>query len=129
MESKDKTINVSNTVNNYYTTLRFRISSILFSFYDRDVASNREQSQAVEMIVSGYSRPAPYLIFGPPGTGKTKTTVEAIKQVKSSQVTYHILYAIMTLLSTVRFSNAFLKAEFWHVPHPIVLQTYCASAY
>ncbi|XP_062514380.1 putative helicase MOV-10 [Corticium candelabrum] len=51
------------------------------TFYDRDVASNREQSQAVEMIVSGYSRPAPYLIFGPPGTGKTKTTVEAIKQV------------------------------------------------
>ena len=50
-------------------------------FYDKDLESNAEQRKAVENIVSGTSGSAPYIIFGPPGTGKTKTTVEAIKQV------------------------------------------------
>ena len=49
------------------------------SFYDRNL--NDEQKQAVQKILSGSSRPAPYLVFGPPGTGKTVTLVEAIKQV------------------------------------------------
>ena len=49
------------------------------SYYDRNL--NSEQQQAVQKIVSGSSRPAPYLVFGPPGTGKTVTLVEAIKQV------------------------------------------------
>jgi len=50
------------------------------SFYDRNL--NGEQQQAVQKILSGSSRPAPYLVFGPPGTGKTVTLVEAIKQVR-----------------------------------------------
>ncbi|PFX17671.1 putative helicase MOV-10 [Stylophora pistillata] len=49
------------------------------SFYDRNL--NDEQKQAVQKILSGSSRPAPYLVFGPPGTGKTVTLVEAIKQI------------------------------------------------
>lgn len=54
---------------------------LLFSLYDKDLAKNREQYTAVQCIVSGASRPAPYVVFGPPGTGKTVTIVEAIKQV------------------------------------------------
>ncbi|ESO99380.1 hypothetical protein LOTGIDRAFT_113531, partial [Lottia gigantea] len=42
---------------------------------------NKEQASAIKHIVSGTSRPAPYLVFGPPGTGKTFTIVEAMKQV------------------------------------------------
>lgn len=52
-------------------------------WFDRKVEANEEQCQAVKHIVTGMSRPAPYLIFGPPGTGKTVTLVEAIKQVWS----------------------------------------------
>ncbi|XP_078402574.1 putative helicase MOV-10 isoform X2 [Cetorhinus maximus] len=50
-------------------------------FYDQSLENNPEQATAVNCIVSGLSRPAPYLVFGPPGTGKTVTIVEAIKQV------------------------------------------------
>ena len=49
--------------------------------FDRQLANNTEQVKAVHQIVEGSSRPAPYLVFGPPGTGKTVTVVEAIKQV------------------------------------------------
>ncbi|KFV61329.1 Putative helicase MOV-10, partial [Dryobates pubescens] len=50
-------------------------------WFDRKLQSNEEQCRAVTHIVMGISRPAPYLVFGPPGTGKTVTMVEAIKQV------------------------------------------------
>ncbi|KAM6114446.1 LOW QUALITY PROTEIN: helicase MOV-10 [Phoenicopterus ruber ruber] len=50
-------------------------------WFDRKLQANEEQCRAVMHIVTGMSRPAPYLIFGPPGTGKTVTVVEAIKQV------------------------------------------------
>ena len=53
----------------------------LFSWYDSKIANNEEQKQAVKNIVLGTSHPYPYLVFGPPGTGKTVTLVESIKQV------------------------------------------------
>uniref|UniRef100_A0A0P4W405 RNA helicase n=1 Tax=Scylla olivacea TaxID=85551 RepID=A0A0P4W405_SCYOL len=49
--------------------------------YNRKLENNREQMLAVRNIVNRTSRPAPYVVFGPPGTGKTVTIVEAIKQV------------------------------------------------
>ncbi|EDO34496.1 predicted protein [Nematostella vectensis] len=49
--------------------------------FDVKLEDNQEQRQAVVSIVKGTSRPHPYLIFGPPGTGKTITVVESIKQV------------------------------------------------
>lgn len=49
--------------------------------FDSKLEGNIEQYTAVCNIVAGVSKPAPYLVFGPPGTGKTVTMVEAIKQV------------------------------------------------
>ncbi|XP_056367608.1 helicase MOV-10 [Oenanthe melanoleuca] len=80
-----------------FLALRHRLSSLLFPsaschqslcpgpfqprWFNRELETNEEQCKAVAHIVTGMSRPAPYLIFGPPGTGKTVTVVEAIKQV------------------------------------------------
>lgn len=61
------------------------------SMFNKDLENNPEQKAAVQHILSGSSRPAPYLIFGPPGTGKTVTVVEAIKQVDKSKAQSHIL--------------------------------------
>lgn len=41
---------------------------------------NKEQVDAVFNILTSKVLFAPYVIFGPPGTGKTKTVVEVIKQ-------------------------------------------------
>ncbi|TKS77630.1 putative helicase mov-10-B.2 [Collichthys lucidus] len=59
--------------------------------FDIKLERNPEQYQAVQNIVAGSSKPAPYLVFGPPGTGKTVTLVEAIKQIEKSQPSCHIL--------------------------------------
>ncbi|XP_054837044.1 helicase MOV-10 isoform X2 [Eublepharis macularius] len=61
------------------------------SLYDLNLEKNVEQNRAVHQIVAGTSRPAPYLIFGPPGTGKTVTMVEAIKQVLHCIEGSHVL--------------------------------------
>uniref|UniRef100_A0A4W5LHS3 Uncharacterized protein n=1 Tax=Hucho hucho TaxID=62062 RepID=A0A4W5LHS3_9TELE len=49
--------------------------------YDRALEQNPEQYTAVQNIVAGSSRPAPYLVFGPPGTGNMRVYVMIITQV------------------------------------------------
>jgi len=60
-------------------------------WFDKDIEGNQEQQNAVKNILSGASKPYPYIIFGPPGTGKTVTVVEAMKQVLSTNKNSYIL--------------------------------------
>lgn len=59
--------------------------------FNKKIESNPEQYAAVKNIILGLHRPYPYLLFGPPGTGKTVTLVEALKQICSLIPSSHIL--------------------------------------
>lgn len=69
---------------------------------------NERQVAAVCRILSGQCRPSPYLLFGPPGTGKTITVVEAILQV------FHKIPSSRVLACTPSNSAADLIAERLH---------------
>ncbi|XP_069004395.1 putative helicase mov-10-B.1 [Embiotoca jacksoni] len=61
------------------------------SLCNRQLKNNPEQQAAVQCIVAGSSKPAPHLVFGPPGTGKTITLVEAMHQISKADRSAHIL--------------------------------------
>ncbi|KAK0204282.1 P-loop containing nucleoside triphosphate hydrolase protein [Desarmillaria ectypa] len=47
---------------------------------NRDIGRNREQLETVAAIVHQPKGSVPFIVFGPPGTGKTVTIIEAIEQ-------------------------------------------------
>ncbi|XP_031157727.1 putative helicase mov-10-B.1 [Sander lucioperca] len=59
--------------------------------FNCQLENNPEQHAAVQRIVAGSSKPAPHLVFGPPGTGKTITLVEAMNQVSRADKSARIL--------------------------------------
>lgn len=60
--------------------------------YNKSIEANPEQLQAVEQIVcEGWTNMCPYVLFGPPGTGKTTTIVECIIQLLNKDKNNRIL--------------------------------------
>lgn len=69
---------------------------------------NAEQRAAIKNIVNCSSFPSPYIIFGPPGTGKTSTVIEAIAQIVKLKPLAHILVTAKSNASCDDIGNRLL---------------------
>lgn len=61
------------------TIARSYSSSTVRKWYKSEL--NVQQRTAVQNVLLGAHHPAPYIVFGPPGTGKTSVLVESALQV------------------------------------------------
>lgn len=52
-----------------------------FEWMNKQIATNEEQMTAIKNIVNCTAYPFPYVVHGPPGTGKTSCIVECIVQI------------------------------------------------
>ncbi|KAF8644637.1 hypothetical protein AX16_008364 [Volvariella volvacea WC 439] len=60
------------------------------SFKNDAIGNNEEQARAVSLITSMRPGSIPFIIFGPPGTGKSATIIEAVHQILHSSPDAHI---------------------------------------
>ena len=98
-----------------------------FRCFNQLIERNEKQLLAVKHIVAGSAGPVPYLVFGPPGTGKTVTMVEAIKQVAKLSSGCHILASAPSNtaadLLTERLMTHIVKKDILRMHAPSRLQT------
>lgn len=74
---------------------------------------NEEQKSAVINILNQTSFPFPYILFGPPGTGKTKTLIEAVSQIiKSDDRREAVLVCATSNAACNEVVNRLLDLEF-----------------
>jgi hypothetical protein len=67
------------------------LNSVRLGFDQIDKQLNHEQLRAVDAVVAQNYGNIPYIIHGPPGTGKTKTMVEIVLQLLSRKAMKHLL--------------------------------------
>lgn len=94
-----------------------------FQWCNGNVAKNQEQKQAVQNIVNCTAFPFPFVVFGPPGTGKTTTLVEAIVQVIAKKPDNKILITCQSNSACDEIGVRLLK----YLPRSKIFRWYSAS--
>lgn len=80
-------------------------------WFNKAIEKNPEQQAAVRNIVHNSSQNSPYLVFGPPGTGKTVTLVETILQVAFYIYSYDLKIFVVYSTSHVHRFVCFTVVE------------------
>ncbi|XP_052860194.1 putative helicase MOV-10 [Anopheles cruzii] len=80
-----------------------------FTWFDRRIGTNKLQQCAIRNIVNRTAYPAPYIIFGPPGTGKTCTIVEAVLQIYKTRPKSRILVTATSNYACNELTKRLLK--------------------
>lgn len=79
-EGEEETFDLINCItDNYLESFKNSLNRRKIVWLNKQL--NKYQKVAVKNILKGLARPLPYVIFGPPGTGKTVTMCEAVLQV------------------------------------------------
>ncbi|XP_071140956.1 putative helicase MOV-10 [Mytilus edulis] len=97
--------------------------NVQLRYFCRAIEANEKQQIAVKHITLGTSRPSPYIVFGPPGTGKTFTIVEAIKQIWKTKPHTHILACTPSNSAADLIAERLLE----HIPPRDILRLNAAS--
>ncbi|KDR14736.1 putative helicase mov-10-B.1 [Zootermopsis nevadensis] len=110
-----------------HTTIPLRNVTIT-KWFSKHLSGNPKQRQAVQSIVSGTSYPAPYVIFGPPGTGKTVTIVEAVTQLYHlDKPNGHLLICAPSNSAANEVTKRLLISCQGHIPDRDIFRLYAAS--
>ncbi|KYN14070.1 Putative helicase MOV-10 [Trachymyrmex cornetzi] len=88
-----------------------------------NIKKNERQKQAVMKILNNTARPAPYIIFGPPGTGKTATLVETICQIVRQYPTKNILVCALSNAAADEITKRLIK----YIPINMISRMYAPS--
>ncbi|XP_012063839.1 PREDICTED: putative helicase MOV-10 [Atta cephalotes] len=88
-----------------------------------NIKENKRQKQAVMKILNNTARPAPYIIFGPPGTGKTATLVEAICQIVRQYPMKNILVCTLSNAAADEITKRLIK----NIPINLIYRMYAPS--
>lgn len=80
-----------------------------FQWMNATIRNNSEQQSAIKKIVNCTSFPSPYVIHGPPGTGKSTTIIEAIAQIVKLKPLVHVLVTASSNAACDDIANRLLK--------------------
>ncbi|XP_024893645.1 putative helicase MOV-10 isoform X1 [Temnothorax curvispinosus] len=120
-----KIVSKCNWIEIVYPRLRTNCTDmeIDIEWINADLKENEPQKQAVRKILNKTAYPAPYIIFGPPGTGKTVTLVETICQIVRHFPTKNILVCTSSNAAADEITKRLIK----YIPTNLIYRMYAPS--